>query len=345
MKKILIVRRDNIGDLICTTPLIRALRRKFPDAWLGALVNSYNAEVLARNTALDAVFSYQKAKHRAPGQSVAAIYWARLKLILRLRAMKLDYVILAAPGFQRSAYRFAKFVKPRHIAGYADPAHDIDLALPAARLTGQHQVERVFRLGRLFGIDGTPPPLELMADPLAAEEIAALLRQHPAAAAPRIGIHISAREANRRWPDESFAQLARQLLQRYDCTIILTWAPGDRGNPLFPGDSTAAERLIDDLKNPRVIPVPTPTLESLMASIAVCDYLICSDGGPVHLAAGLGKPVLCFFGSEDPAHWHPWGVPYVLLQAPSRKVADIGVDEALRGFDRLREETGNSSGI
>ncbi|MBZ0091296.1 MAG: glycosyltransferase family 9 protein [Sulfuricellaceae bacterium] len=342
MKKILIVRRDNIGDLICTTPLIRALRRKFPDAWLGALVNSYNAGVLARNTALDAVFSYQKAKHRSPGQSVAAIYWARLKLILRLRAMKLDYVILAAPGFQRSAYRFAKFVQPRHIAGYADPAQDIDLALPPAPLTGVHQVERVFRLGRLFGIDGTPPPLELVADPLAAEEIAALLSRHPA---PRIGLHISAREANRRWPAESFAQLARQLLQRYDCTIVLTWAPGDQANPLFPGDSAAAYRIIGALDDPRVVPLPTPTLVSLMAGIAACDYLICSDGGPVHLAAGFGKPVLCFFGSESPAHWHPWGVPYELLQAPSRKVSDIGVDEALAGFDRLWEKTGTQPSL
>ncbi len=335
MKKILLIRRDNIGDLVCTTPLIRALRRKFPDAWLGALVNSYNAGVLAHNTALDAVFSYQKAKHRTRGQSAAAIYWARLKLILRLRAMKLDYVILAAPGFQRSAYRFAKFVQPRHIAGYADPVQDIDLALPSAPLTGLHQVERVFRLGKLFGIDGTPPPLELAVDPLAAEEIAALLKQHPAAPPPLIGMHISTREANRRWPIESFAQLARQLLQRYDCTIVLTWAPGDKANPLFPGDSAAAKRIIDALDDPRVVPIPTPTLVSLMASISVCDYLICSDGGPVHLAAGLGKPVLCLFGSEDPAHWRPWGVPHVLLQAPSRMVADIGVDEASSGFAKL----------
>jgi heptosyltransferase-3 len=36
--KILIIRRDNIGDLVCTTPLIAALRQRFPAAWLGALV-------------------------------------------------------------------------------------------------------------------------------------------------------------------------------------------------------------------------------------------------------------------------------------------------------------------
>ena len=51
--RILIVRRDNIGDLACTTPLLKALRAQLPRAWLGALVTTYNAEVLARNPAPD----------------------------------------------------------------------------------------------------------------------------------------------------------------------------------------------------------------------------------------------------------------------------------------------------
>ena len=41
--RILILRRDNIGDLVCTTPLLAALRAQLPGAWLGALVTTYNA--------------------------------------------------------------------------------------------------------------------------------------------------------------------------------------------------------------------------------------------------------------------------------------------------------------
>ena len=63
--KILVIRRDNIGDLVCTTPLIVALRQRFPQAWLGAWVNSYNAPVLDGNPDLDQVFVYTKGKHRA----------------------------------------------------------------------------------------------------------------------------------------------------------------------------------------------------------------------------------------------------------------------------------------
>ncbi len=61
-EKILVIRRDNIGDLVCTTPMIRMLRRHYPDAWIAALVTRYNAEVLAGNPDLDAVFAYQKAE-------------------------------------------------------------------------------------------------------------------------------------------------------------------------------------------------------------------------------------------------------------------------------------------
>ena len=67
--KILVVRRDNIGDLICTTPFFAALRRRHPEAWIGALVNSYNAPVLDRNPDIDEVFAYQKLKHLEAGES------------------------------------------------------------------------------------------------------------------------------------------------------------------------------------------------------------------------------------------------------------------------------------
>jgi len=82
--KILVIRRDNIGDLILTTPLIHALRQRFPEAWIGALVNTYNARVLEGNPDLDRVFVYKKTKHRGSA-SVWSAYWSTISLILRLQ--------------------------------------------------------------------------------------------------------------------------------------------------------------------------------------------------------------------------------------------------------------------
>ena len=46
-RRLLVIRRDNIGDLILTTPLLLALRREMPEAWIGVLTNHYCAPVLA----------------------------------------------------------------------------------------------------------------------------------------------------------------------------------------------------------------------------------------------------------------------------------------------------------
>ncbi len=149
-----------------------------------------------------------------------------------------------------------------------------------------------------------------------------------------MGVHISAREADRRWPDDKFAQLLTRLVEESGSRVALTWAPGAHDRRDFPGDDDSAMRLAAGAKV-GVVALPTQSLADLIATLAVCDYVICSDGGPVHLSAALGKPVVCFFGSEQPELWHPWEVPYRLLQPASRYVADISVDETVAAFLEL----------
>src|SRR3989304_5858745 len=78
MNKVLFIRRDNIGDLICTTPAIHALREKFPAAKIGVLVNSYNADAVAGNPDVDEVYVYEKAKH-AEGKNRFLVWLGNLK--------------------------------------------------------------------------------------------------------------------------------------------------------------------------------------------------------------------------------------------------------------------------
>ena len=119
--RILVIRRDNIGDLVCTTPLLAALRGRFPQARIVALVNSYNAAVLDGNPDVDEVLSYTKLKHRLPGQSRVRILLDRLGMVARLRRDVFDYVLLAKAGFDRQGLSLARQLKRREIAGYAPP--------------------------------------------------------------------------------------------------------------------------------------------------------------------------------------------------------------------------------
>jgi ADP-heptose:LPS heptosyltransferase len=150
-----------------------------------------------------------------------------------------------------------------------------------------------------------------------------------------IAVHISARKPSQRWPAERFVALMRSLHAAESCAFALFWSPGAADNPLHPGDDDKARRIVDELGRFPVLPMRTDNLEQLIAGLAPCSAVICSDGGAMHVAAALGKPILCLFGDSDAVRWHPWGVRYELLQAASRDVADISVEDALASWRRL----------
>lgn len=336
----LIIRRDNIGDLVCTTPLFSALREHFPDARIDALVNSYNMAVLENNPEIDRVFWYAKAKHQAGWKGKLSAYWQRLRLIARLRRMKFDYAILASPGFQPRSLHLARWIKPKHIIGYTENGNPqgsrIDVAIPHSVHHPRHEAEAVFRLLEPLGITGEPPTTQVYPNAAEIGHARDLLKRRTWESKLTIGVHISARKPSQRWPADRFAALIRALYTEYQANFLLFWSPGDDTNLVHPGDDVKSSIIMNHTTGIPVLPFPTQQLPQLIAGLSLCDVVICGDGGAMHLAAGLGKPILCFFGKSSATHWHPWGVPHLLIQPPSLDVADISVSDALEGFEKLR---------
>lgn len=301
--RILIIRRDNIGDLVCTTPLIDALRARLPRAWIAALVNSYNAEVLARNRALDEVFVYEKLKHRT--QSLVRNLAARAKLTAHLRKARLDYVLV--PAATPRTIRVAASYAPRHIVAAQSTPGDL-----------RHEVERTFALGGSLGVAGTPGPMRIYPDPDAVRELRARL-----GAGPFSAVHISARRPAQRWPLERWAELIREL--KRTTGVMLLWAPGSANDTRHPGDDLNAGRL----EQAGVAAVRTPDLRTLIAALSLADNVICPDGGAMHIAAALGKRVVALFGDSPVARWAPWGIQHRVVSPATKNVADASVQEVL----------------
>jgi ADP-heptose:LPS heptosyltransferase len=338
-ERILLVRRDNIGDLVLTTPLISALRAARPQAHIAALVNSYNAPVLDHNPDLDAVHVYDKAKHR-PDQPRAAVLARTAGLLLRLRRQRFDQVILAGPGAQRQAWGLVRWLGAREVTGFTTRDFaPVGITRPidygdGARL---HEAEDVFRLLAPFGVRGAPPPCVLRPDGAAVE---AWRVRYPELFVPgrlRIAVHLSARRVKQRWPEAHFAALLAQLAaQHAGCSLLLFWAPGTEDDALHPGDDARAARVQALLPaNTAVVPMATTYLPELIAGLSLCDAAILADGGAMHLAAALGKPVLSLFGDSPPERWHPWGVAHEVVRAVSRDVADISVKDVMMAWERL----------
>jgi ADP-heptose:LPS heptosyltransferase len=336
--RFLVIRRDNIGDLVCTTPLIAALRERYPEGHIAALVNTYNRAVLAGNPDVDAVYAYEKGKHRGAGRSILAVYADRLRMVLALRREKFDYAILATPGFAAHALRLATLAGARHVLGYVEPgkAHPrLDMTLPYDRSAERHEVEQVFTLLEALGIRGSPPATRVFPDP---GERRDLEKSLPSIGqdAPIVGVHISARRIRQQWPAANFAALIRAIASRHAVRFLLLWSPGEADNPMHPGDDDKAREIVKICGNIALLACPTKTLSRLIAALSLCDCVVCPDGGAMHLAAALAKPILCLFGDSPPERWRPWKTQHELLRPESRDLRDLEVDQALAGFERLR---------
>ena len=359
--KILVIRRDNIGDLLCTTPMLSALRRRYPAAHIAVLANDYNAPVLAGNPDVDKVYAYTKAKHSAASKWHAR--WSELKLYLELRHAAYELVIHANPSPHPRTGRLAKFLRAPYRLGVISSdngprdAH-FNIGIPAQDVRGTHHVEKVFSLLAPLGITGSPGPMTLKMIDDTSGQNAAPASDYPARV---IGVHLSSRKACNRWPLAAFSRLIESLLGA-SLRVALFWAPGSEHDPRHPGDDEHARALAErfghaikeTLKNPlspdyggegkgegaslaldskspspppsplkgegeRISPralelIPTPTLESLIHGLNQMDAVVCCDGGALHIASALGKPVVALFGCTDPRTWGPWRVEHRVLQ-------------------------------
>ena len=318
--RILVIRRDNIGDLICTTPLIRALRKRFPQARLDVLVNDYNAPVVTGNPDIDHVIAYTKAKHADTPKWPAL--WREWRIYRQLRRVRYDLLIHANPVNHPRTEKLARYLKPRYALGVSDSdASAYNLRLRPQDIRGVHHVERVFSLLVPLGIEGEPGPLF----------VPGRHRREPQTP-PVLGIHISSRRPRNRWPLDHFTEVIRdRLAQGWRCRLF--WAPGPGDDPRHPGDDERVQALLSDFPT-GLEPMPTRRLETLIQGLADTDQVLCCDGGALHLAAGLGRPTVALFGCTDPKQWGLWGAPNRTLDGHG-DAGNIPASQAIAALDEL----------
>jgi len=360
--RILVVRRDNIGDLVCTTPLIATLRTALPDAHIAALVNSYNAEVLARNPALDTVHVYTKLKHRAPGTSALRPLLARLALIRRLRRERFDVAVLARSGFDRHALAFVRLLGIPRVIGFApagETPRGLTDALQVPDNAAMHEVESVWHLLAPLGIAAAPGPLRVFPDPalvaawrgrfggkVGSDEATALQggRARNALLAVADGgtallaVHVSAREASRQLSAAKWIDFLQGLRAAHPGVApALFWSPGAEDDPRHPGDDAKAHGILSACAGLGVIPCPTATLDELMAGLACCNAFVGADGGALHVAVACGLPTVALFENSPfkLAHWYPWQVRHELVAAPTFAIGDIEPQAMVAAFTKL----------
>jgi ADP-heptose:LPS heptosyltransferase len=135
------------------------------------------------------------------------------------------------------------------------------------------------------------------------------------------------------YPAKQWIELIHKLnVLNPKLTIHVFWSPGDLNNPIHPGDDKKAKILKNALKNLPIKFIPTLTLESLIKGIQTCDSMIMADGGAMHIAAALNRPIVALFGDSNPKKWRPWGVRHIVMQENTNHVKDIKTSSIVKAW-------------
>ncbi len=328
MKNILIIRRDNIGDLVCTTPLIEGVKIAYPDAKLYLLINKVSQDVVKNNPHLEKVFVYKKAKHKAKNETTLGVYFERLMIFLKLRKIKFDAAILANPVPCKYSLRLAKMAGIRNIIGADLGTPDIHHPFRKENFSGKHQVEHTFSYLSAITDQRIPiPAVRVYLTPEERQQAAQRLQKCLPLVERVCAVHISSRSPKRRWPIERYAEIINRLLADQNTAVLIFWSPQGTLAPDDIGDQKRAEQLLALCQNERVALYPTASVRELLAGFDLCDRVLCSDGGQMHLAAALNKDMVVFFGDTDKESWHPWSGRYHILQTESGDCIDVLVED------------------
>jgi lipopolysaccharide heptosyltransferase II len=316
---ILLVRLRLIGDVVFTTPAIRAIRRHFPNARIAYIVEEEAAAVVRQNPHLDAVI-VARSPH-APGRLRADI-----ELIRRLRRDRYDLAIDFHGGPRSSLLTWLSGAPKRIGYEVAGRSWMYTTRVPRPRaLRPRHSVVSQWDVLLPLGIAPPEPEIdvtEMPDDPTASAALARRLAEAGVAAEhPVIVVHVSAGNPFRRWPAPSFVDLVCRLVSRDPKRrIVLTSGPSDAAAAAAIA-AEARDRLAAS-ERPAVLECGEFDLAELRALAARAALYIGGDSGPLHIAGTTGVPVVGLYGPTLPVRSQPFrGARFVSASAEVRDLA------------------------
>lgn len=291
--RILIMKFFGIGSMQLASPLIRAIRRAWPQAGIVFVTFHQNAEFVRLLPDVDEVWAVRTT-------SAWAFVRDTLALLARFRERPIRLVV-----------DLEFFSKYSAVLGFLSRApFRLGYALPVfwrRRLTNRfvamaphlHIVDCYLQFAQALGIPSEP---HLVPPRVTPEAVAGLHRRLPRKG-PLVVVNVNAGETSllRRWPPERFAAVAERLAAQ-GAFLAFIGSPGERSyvqsvlDRLTPATAARSWNGAGEL-----------TAGELVALLAEARLVLSNDSGPLHLAASLGRPTLSLFGPETPRRYGPRG--------------------------------------
>jgi lipopolysaccharide heptosyltransferase II len=317
-RRFLAVRTDNLGDVLMTSPALRALKEHAADAQVTLLASPSGAAVAGYCDVVDDTIVYAAPWTRHPGTGLAMDPGQAAQalaedhaLIRRLAAQRFDAAVIFTVCTQ-SALPAALVCRlagiPLRLAHCRENPYDLLTDWVPDRETLEagmrHEVERQLALVAAVGL--RPSEDQLVFRPAGSDRDGA--RAQLAAAGgradlPCLVVHPGASASSRRYPAERFGEAADAIAAATGWQVVFTGSADEEA---------LVARAMAAMRRPAVSLAGRLSLGALGALIADAGLLIANNTGPVHVAAAVGTPVVVLYALTNPQHT-PWRVPSRVL--------------------------------
>jgi heptosyltransferase-2 len=317
--KILLIRLSSIGDIVLATSVLKPLRDKFPKSEISMVVLSPYSSLLQENPYLTKIIDFEV------GHTFLSDLYSLFRFIRFLRREKFDLIIdlhrnlrsilitLFSGSQKRIRYQKAVlkrrmlvlFKKRKIKAGFVHTVHRYLAALEPLDISPNHAAPELFlkeeekkKAERIVNSEFKMKNSEFT--------------DHNSPFTILVGMIPGARHATKRWNPSGFAALGMRLRRELNAGIILL---GDGG------DQDAARTIEEEMDEDVFNLVGKTSLRELVLILDRCGIIISNDSGPLHMARGLGKPVVALFGpTVEEFGFSPYDVGGTSL--PDRPPAD-----------------------
>jgi lipopolysaccharide heptosyltransferase II len=296
-RRICIIKPSALGDVVQALPLLPVLRQQYPRARISWVINRELSDLLVGHPHLDDRLLYdRRGTWRDWRRLLGELRRGQFDLTIDLQGLLRSAVMsLASRAPVRVGLQTAR-EGARHAAnciipdsGWMVPAHSLYWRVAETLKLGEMKRQTLIHVGR--------------------DDRDWAERQFAGLSRPVLAVHPGARWDTKRWPVEKFALVACKAMRVYGFSVVIVGASAEieTGRNL--------ERLLR-----RFVPSKTvlnltgrTTLKKLAAVLNASDVLLTSDSGPMHLAAGLGTPVLGVFTCTSPQRSGPPGRQHELV--------------------------------
>jgi ADP-heptose:LPS heptosyltransferase len=314
-EKILLVRAGRGGDLIMITPAINALLEAYPWAEFHLLTTGDGRRILGDfDPRIARTFLYSRRFPRT------LVLQRRLTTQFRAEGYRRIFIFETKPHYRQWLGGLAPEVHV--LTGTADNGHYSARCLDLVAGAVEGEVSRGWA-SLSCTADGVDQARQLLADH-GVDSDARLVALHPTFSGTGLPLFRDRQGLRHRmWPGESFARLARLLVDR----------AGSRGEKLavvidaLPEEVKYVQPIVEQSGGAITLLAAPPAFQRYKGFLSLLDVLVTPNTGPMHMAAALGTPLVALFSHWSPEDCGPYMDParYLVLRAEETAQPELGL--------------------